>query len=426
MDLRVYPKNKKFVVQDMENNRKQIGKPYQSKSAANAACRKLITDVATDKVVINGRYKFKEEYKKYAKAKLESAEKPDVRLSIEGVRAYESLYRNYIADCFPDIYLDEIRGKTLHDFIICCYQKKQATYKTAKNIISHIKTFLRDCLGEGLISRCSVLHWKMSKQYDLQPVDDDLYYKTETTPIMPDEAKRLMDNLWNNRNKDFYSAYKLAAIATLAFTGLRFSELKGIKKDVIDLDNKSIFIAGVYNHREGLWKNKTKVQASKRSIEIIDELMIVLTFWLNVIKDMRNPYLFPSTRGTGPLSEFRFRKLIWKTYEENGLAKLEWTTKEYKNKYSRGRTENFRIIESPFKGCPTKTFRHSLATHLVNAVKSDPALDTNYVRSVLGHGDFNTTQGIYGKHIMRVTEEERAARRAAVSKATKAHRLIQK
>jgi len=266
----------------------------------------------------------------------------------------------------------------------------------------------------------------MSKQYDLQPVDDDLYYKTETTPIMPDEAKRLMDNLWNNRNKDFYSAYKLAAIATLAFTGLRFSELKGIKKDVIDLDNKSIFIAGVYNHREGLWKNKTKVQASKRSIEIIDELMIVLTFWLNVIKDMRNPYLFPSTRGTGPLSEFRFRKLIWKTYEENGLAKLEWTTKEYKNKYSRGRTENFRIIESPFKGCPTKTFRHSLATHLVNAVKSDPALDTNYVRSVLGHGDFNTTQGIYGKHIMRVTEEERAARRAAVSKATKAHRLIQK
>ena len=141
---------------------------------------------------------------------------------------------------------------------------------------------------------------------------------------------------------------------------------------------------------------------------------------------MRNPYLLPSTRGTGPISEFRFRKLIWKTYEENGLAKLEWTRKDHKDKNSRGRSETFRVIESPFKGCPTKNFRHSLATHLVNAVKSDPALDTNYVRSVLGHGSYKTTSEIYGKHIMRVTPEERAARRAAVSRASKANKLITK
>ena len=50
MEPRVYPKNKKFVVQDMENNRKQIGKPYQSKTAANAALKKLIEDVATKKI----------------------------------------------------------------------------------------------------------------------------------------------------------------------------------------------------------------------------------------------------------------------------------------------------------------------------------------------------------------------------------------
>ena len=45
---------------------------------------------------------------------------------------------------------------------------------------------------------------------------------------MPDEAARLINNLYANRNKDFYSACKLAAIATLTFTGLRFAELKGV------------------------------------------------------------------------------------------------------------------------------------------------------------------------------------------------------
>ena len=147
--------------------------------------------------------------------------------------------------------------------------------------------------------------------------------------------------------------------------------------------------------------------------------MAVLKWWLLKIKDMRNPYLLPSTRGTGPISEHTFRKLIWKTYEENGLAKLEWSRKDYKGKYSHGRSTHFRVIESPFKGCPTKTFRHSLATHLINALKSEKALDQNYVKSVFGHGRFQTTEETYGSHTFEATPEERAARRAAVSKAMK-------
>ena len=55
----------------------------------------------------------------------------------------------------------------------------------------------------------------------------------------------------------------------------------------------------------------------------------------------------------------------------------------------------------------------------VNAVKSDPNLDQNYVRSVLGHDDYRTTEKVYGTHIMRVTDKERIARRAAVEKAMK-------
>ena len=102
MDLKVYPKRKKFVIQDMDNKRKQIGKGYKSPTAANNALKKLIADVATKKVVLSDRYNFKDEYKKYAEEKLRSAEDDTVQQSKASIRSYESYYRNYIADCFPD------------------------------------------------------------------------------------------------------------------------------------------------------------------------------------------------------------------------------------------------------------------------------------------------------------------------------------
>jgi len=59
-----------------------------------------------------------------------------------------------------------------------------------------------------------------------------------------------------------------------------------------------------------------------------------------------------------------------------------------------------------------------LATHLVNAVKARGSLiDQNYVMNVLGHGDYKTTENIYGNHVLEISPEDRAARRLAVQKA---------
>ena len=75
---------------------------------------------------------------------------------------------------------------------------------------------------------------------------------------------------------------------------------------------------------------------------------------------------FPSLRSSEPLSDHRFRTMIWKTYEENGLATLQWKTKKYKTKYTRGTSKTFTVISSPFKGCPTKTFRHFHTVYISN------------------------------------------------------------
>ena len=58
-----------------------------------------------------------------------------------------------------------------------------------------------------------------------------------------------------------------------------------------------------------------------------------------------------------------------------------------------------------------------MATHLVNAVKSDPLIDQNYVQNVFGHGSYKTTEGVYGNHVHEISSEQRAARRQAVKRA---------
>ena len=123
------------------------------------------------------------------------------------------------------------------------------------------------------------------------------------------------------------------------------------------------------------------------------------------------------------VSSHKFRTMVYMAYEENGLAVLKWNIKDHnningvRNPGNRGITKSFKVISSPFKDCPTKTFRHALATHLVNAVQSDPNIDQNYVMNAIGHGQYKTTTDIYGSHNMRVSSEQRAKRRASVKKA---------
>ena len=434
--LSVQKKSKnKYVIQDFNQNRKQItckdgSKKWSSRTAAELALKALIADVATNKVVISNRHKFKEEYLKYASTKLESANTEGVRLSAASVKGYVSNYNLYIEDCFPDIYIDEVTGPVLRDFVKKVYQLKHNSFTgnsiwfKVKDLIYKIKTFLRYAAGEDMAVNLNVFNWHMKDQYELHPEDDTLFYPKKTTIIQAAQANKLIEGLYSNKNRSYIDLLKLTAIATFTFTGLRYAELKGIQKADVDLVNQTIYIGGVYDHSEGRYKKKTKKQSSTRTIDIQDDYLPFITEWMKQIKNLDNPYLFPSLRTKGPVSTHAFRSMIWKVYEEYGMATLNWKISDTnnvdgkRNSGSRGITKSFTIVESPFKGAPTKTFRHSLATHLVNAVKSDPLIDQNYVANVFGHGDYvGVTEAVYGNHIHEISSEQRAARRIAVKKA---------
>jgi len=433
IDLRVI-KKAGWQILNYSNNRKVVKAKDGTKSWSNIkeaekAKDALIAAVATKKVILSDRHKFKEEYLKYATTKLESAEMPGVRLSPASVKGYVSNYNLYIEDCFPDIYIDEVNGPVLRDFVKKVYQLKHNSFTgnslwfKVTDLIYKIKTFLRYASGEDMAVNENALNWHLKDQYDLQPEDDALFYPKETTIIQTAQAIKLIDGLYSNKNRSYLDLLKLTAIASFTFTGLRYAELKGIQKCNVDLVNQTIYIGGVFDHNENRYKKKTKKKASTRTIDIQDDYLPFITEWMQQIENLDNPYLFPSLRTEGPISGHAFRSMIWLVYEEYGLATLNWKVTNNnnvdgkRNTGSRGITKSFTIVESPFKDCPTKTYRHSLATHLVNAVKSDPLIDQNYVQNVFGHGSYKTTEGVYGNHVHEISSDQRAARRLAVKKA---------
>ena len=160
--------------------------------------KKLIADVATKKVIVGDRYKFKAEYQKYAAWKLEVSKDQTVRLSPASVKGYDCNYRNYIADCFPDVYIDQVDGSILEKFVIDLNKEKkdqfegQSMWKKSLDIIYKIKTFLRYADGKRMHVDKSVFNWHMKNQYHLQPEDDELFYPRATNPIMPEEAAALV------------------------------------------------------------------------------------------------------------------------------------------------------------------------------------------------------------------------------------------
>lgn len=434
IDLRIIKKagwqilnysDKRKVVKAIDGNKR-----WSNRKDAEKAKDSLIAAVATKKVILSGRHKFKEEYLKFASMTLERGHTKGTRLTIASARGYLSNYKNYISDCFPDIYMDQVSGPVLESFVQKIYQTKHNNFTgrsiwfKVKDVVYKIKTFLRYAAGEDMEINEKAFHWHLKNQYHLQPEDDRLFYSKVTQVIQPAEAARLINGLFANRQDSHIALLKLTAIASFTYLGLRYSELKGIKKADVNLSDQTIWIGGAWSTSENRYVKRTKKKNSTRFVEIQNDYLPYITEWMDRIKDIDNPYLFPSLRTKEPMSNHAFRSMIWMTYEEYGLATLSWKIKDYnnvdgkRNTKARGISKSFTVVSSPFKDCPTKTYRHSLATHLVNAVKARGSLiDQNYVMNVLGHGDYKTTENIYGNHVLEISPEDRAARRLAVQKA---------
>ena len=159
-------------------------------------------------------------------------------------------------------------------------------------------------------------------------------------------------------------------------------------------------VQGAWDSENNVYRTETKNAGSKRLVYFDpDGRAAEVLKWILDYSNKKYPasdYVVAATRGNNPLSNFMFRKVVYATYEQLGLAKLEWHRSNSSHK--------FRIIWSPFKDCASKTWRHLKAAQLIQE-RQRLELSDNYIKKIMGHDLYSTTRDIYGDHDLLGTEE---------------------
>lgn len=392
-------KKKVWIIQRKSDRKTMSNKPFTDQMEAIEAMMRLDPKV-------DPNIKFHQSWKEYADYRIKVAEDPNTRVTVQGVQGYTSDWNLRISKYMPDVPLCEFNSNHMKEYL-----RKAAdaghTYKVLKRSVRNIKTFLRDMKADGKSPNLDCLQFKIHQFHEVIPENDDLYYEKVPNVISEKDMMKVLKTLTANRYKDKNTALAFAIFVIAAKFGLRRSEIIGIKKQNVDLENKVLRIQGVYDYRSNTYKNKTKNRGSKRDIPLDDEDIKFFTLWFDYLKqiDDHTGWLLPATRGTKPISFCHVTDLVWKTYGEAGLAEV----KKEGGHYS--------CISSPYKDAPLKTFRHRVATKLINAMTADKNLDINYVKSLVGHTRFQTTRDRYGNHNLIGSQEEVDARVASRKKA---------
>ena len=415
-DLRICLRKKNYVIQDYSNGRKQIkdkdGKKlfFKYKKEAKAYCKELTGAVERKEIKLIDRHKFLDKFKEYGLLRIAQAEIEGARETVGGVSGYKSYHDKYLSLHFPDLYLDEVDGPAL-EALVKNLKAADVPYKTNKVIIQHIHTFLRWCLYKKFHHDfASALNWKIGKHGSgyLLPDDDADFHETEAEVITPAEAANLLDYVMTHRNRSKNDAIAYGVFSVLAIFGLRSSEIRGLKKTSINFENRTLSIKGAFVR--GGYAAKTKNRGSNRVLDFTHSQAKHLQWFYDHMFGLRphNKFLFAASRGDNSVAEFTMRRIIYRTYETVGLAKLRWFTED--------NTEQYKIIECRFKGCPSKTWRHYNATSLINNMRT-LGLDPNYVKHRIGHTRWSTTEDRYGNHNDEGNSELRQERAAKVEAA---------
>ena len=406
---RVTPKNGKWIIQKIDDRTTVSAKPFIKKTDAENAMYAM--EASNQKTKHDGSITFNQAFKKFAEWKL-SLHSENGRVDFHSLQRYDTEYRQRISKYMnKEVLLSDFNIVAMEEYLDNL-KAAGVPFKTMRKSVKDIKHFLRRAKAVDLKPNESMLEYNILENLSVVPEDDDEIYQKEVDINILDDQKvmAIMDQLYQGmKAKDINATNTFAIFCLMFFFGLRASELSGIKKDAVDMINKLLHIRGTWrNHK---WRNKTKNRGSKRSIEIDNEAAKFLEMWLYYRMEYKpdNIYLLAG-KNNGPLSYQYIYDHIWKTYAAHGLANI--TLKK---------GGHVKVISSPLKGFPTKFFRHRFSSHMIAAMNSNPLLNKNKVKRLIGHTQYSTSEGIYGNKEIRGTEEERKALAAAKADANKSN-----
>ena len=401
---RVTPKNKKWIVQKIDDRSTVSPHPFTKKSDAENCMFELMA--AEKKITIQeeqGGETVVEAFKEFAGWKIDQSDESN-RITDHSMKRYDTEYRLRISKYMDKkVLLSNFNIKDMENYLDAC-KAAEVPFKTMRKSVKDIKHFLRRMKAIGKDPNMDNEEFDILTYHKVVPHDDDLIYQKEVELIGDNKIKEILNEIFKGFGKDRNATNAFGIFCMLFLFGLRASELAGLKKDCVDFDNELLNIKGTWINQT--YYNKTKNRGSRRKIEMDNDSIKFLNVWMDHL-DKNHKYstwLFPGLKGDGPLSYKYINALVWKTYAKMGLAEIEVR-----------RDGHVKIINSILKGQPTKMFRHRLASNLISAMAANPLLDQNRVKSIVGHTQFATTEKIYGNKIIDKDRKKVADAKAAAN-----------
>lgn len=318
----------KLIYADNTTKTMQLG-GYNKKSKAKEARDDIVADIKNNVFVYYDKIKFSD----FAEAWLEQISKP--LIVYNSYMSYRNVIQNYAIPFFKNKYLTSINIGTIKSFYNNLEDKSISVLRIAKYVISIMFKYAK---ANNLIRINPTDNVKFSKKVDDKPygiLDIDV---NKTLTI--EQAKKLIES---SKNTPIYLQILFALL-----TGLRKSEIHGLKYTDIDWNKKKMYInrqLGVNLHKnKNECKKKTvtkqevklKTKSSKREIDIPDMLYEALLeerikYEKNRkrrINDKTSPfidenYICCSTYGHSRSAGF-IRPYFIKLLEENNLPKIRF------------------------------------------------------------------------------------------------------
>jgi len=356
-----------------------------------------------DKAADINKMTFVDLYKEFALHKINVGHNPNLGGKISSLKVYMSYYRKHISINFDhNILINEVTEKVAEDFFNKL-RSNGASWIQTENVVMTFKTALKYAKKQQYISSVGPMEdFKCREQEELVSVNpSDMQYKT-TPMISLQEADRLFKLLDpNNINNPTITDYRnFVIVAVFLFCGLRMSELRGLKWNVIDLEGHVPTIT-IKHTLVGTDEGFGKADGSRRTFIIHPVLLEILREWKNKHTKQFTPnkitWVFPTLKAMEyvvPLGERTVRDMLNVAYAKLGFAEIE-----YKADKSNPLKKRIVVKWSKFGTAPTKTFRHFAATSLLAGQSSNTELTDKFVTNFIGHRNKKVTEGIYGNHL---------------------------
>lgn len=242
-------------------------------------------------------------------------------------------------------FIDFLNQESINDFNNVTYQimrryllylnEKKLSKSSMNNRISCLRSFYKYLVKEELVTNNPMLL-----------VDNIKTAKRNPDFLFPEEMIDLLDSI---ETQDDLGIRNKAMLEIMYASGLRCSEVVNLTLDCIDFHNRILLIHGKGNKDRYVPFHE---YASKWLLKYIEESRG------NLVSQEENPYVFVNKSG---------RKMT-----NRGVQDI---VKRIGKRYD------------PTKKIHPHTFRHSFATHLLNA-----GADIRTVQELLGHENLSTTQ----------------------------------